>query len=254
MNRKEGGWLAAALLCLPLGWFVPEALAGDDPGFVAVCLLTALRETLLFGLLALLLYLRSAQSRERLRALMKKPDSLPAGLTLLSAVSFTMAGLLVTLVAWYLLQSLGLPAEPPPAPLPAGFRETALAALCMALVPAVCEELLFRGVMLGALMKRMKPGAAALASAAVFAALHQSLLAFPVLLVIGLTLARLRISRGGLVLPMMFHGMYNFSVLLLNASGASPGFGLMLLCAALFALTARLLLKEERDGTAGFGL
>jgi len=245
LNKKEAGWRAAAAACLLLGWFLPGALSGQNPGFSAVCLLTALREILMFGLPALLVYLRNEESRQRLRALAGKPDAYSAGLTLLSAVAFTMAGLLVTLAAYFLLRTLGLPSEPPPALLPGNPWETALAALCAAFVPAVCEELMFRGLLLDALAKKMRPGTASLVSAAVFSALHLSLIAFPVLLLIGLMLARLRLSRGGLALPVLFHGMYNFSVLLLNASGAAPGLGAMLLCAALFALTVRLLFNRN---------
>ena len=41
--------------------------------------------------------------------------------------------------------------------------------------------------------------------------------------------------------------MYNFSILVMNHKEAAPGFGMMLRCAGLFVLSARLLLKEENN-------
>ena len=84
-------------------------------------------------------------------------------------------------------------------------------------------------------------------SSLLFALMHFSLIGFPTLLIFSLFAHHLIARRGNLLLPILFHAMYNFSVLVMNHKEATPGFGMILLCVGLFVFTARLLLKEEND-------
>ena len=244
MNRRTAFFYAAAALSALTGWFLPDMLAGDSLGFISSNLLIALQEILLIGLPAALILFRSPQSSVQAKALFQKPTAFQTGLTMLSAVSYTMAGLLITLITYLFLQQLGFAPVQPDTLNPESAGELALAALCAAVIPALCEELLFRGLVQGVIARRWGDRPAVWLTSLLFALMHFTLLGFPVLLVIGLLLSRLMLTGKTLLLTMIFHAMYNFSVLTINYSGAVPGFGVMLLCAAVFWLTSRFLFKE----------
>ncbi len=81
-----------------------------------------------------------------------------------------------------------------------------------AIIPAV-EETLFRGVLYGALRRYAPAGAAALASALIFAGGHLTLVGFLPLALLGLVLAWLYERTGSLLVPAVAHGVFNaFSV------------------------------------------
>ncbi len=247
MSKRTAIFLTLSALSALTGWFLPDMLAGDAPGFYFSNLLIALQEVLLLGVPAALILFRSAQSSAKARALFQKPAALQTGLAMLSAVSFTMAGLLITLIAYLFLQQIGITPAQPSTINPQNAGELAFSALCAAVIPALCEELLFRGLLQGAISRRLGDRAAVWLTSLLFALMHFTLLGFPVLLVIGLLLSRLMVTGKTLLLTMVFHAMYNFSVLSINYTGAAPGFGVMLLCAAVFWLTSRYLFKEASN-------
>ncbi len=85
----------------------------------------------------------------------------------------------------------------------------------------IAEELLFRGVLFSAL--RASPiGAvgAAVVSSAMWAALHVNYSAYGLLAIflVGLYLARVRVTTGTLLAPMVCHGVYNASIFMLLMS------------------------------------
>ncbi len=87
----------------------------------------------------------------------------------------------------------------------------------IALAPALCEELLFRGMVLPSLARAWGAPAGVVVSAVLFGAIHVdslpdgSVLLFrvPFALVVGLGLALLRLRAGSLVAPMLAHGLLN---------------------------------------------
>ncbi|MEN0111767.1 MAG: CPBP family intramembrane glutamic endopeptidase, partial [Planctomycetota bacterium] len=91
----------------------------------------------------------------------------------------------------------------------AGEPPIAVVLLLMAALPAVCEELAFRGVILSGLRKTLGDVGAVLATAAVFGATHsilaQQVAAAPVGAVIGLVALR----TGSLWPCIVLHGVYN---------------------------------------------
>ncbi len=90
----------------------------------------------------------------------------------------------------------------------AGPQKIAIAAGVIAVAPAA-EELLFRGVLLGGLVRNIGDRGAVWVSAAVFAGSHFQVVQFPGLLAIGLTLAWLARSTGGLAAPIWAHAAFN---------------------------------------------
>lgn len=209
--------------------------------------LLSLQEVLLMGLPALLMYLKSEASILRLRERLAKPNPEQAGLTSLAGVSFTLASLLVVGVWYGLIQQVGfqLPLEVDTI-VPESVGELAVALVAAAFLPALCEELFFRGILFDWLQRRWGDRWAVWVSAILFSALHFSLLGFASLLLIGWFLARLRLRYGGLVLPMLFHGVYNASVLLMNTYEAQPNPTTIMLCAGVFILTSYFLLRRGK--------
>ncbi len=91
----------------------------------------------------------------------------------------------------------------------------------IALSPAICEELLFRGAILSGLRSRLKPWAAILAVGLLFGIFHISPFRIPVTALLGMVLAYLTLRTGSIFPAMMVHFMNNsFAVLI--ASGSMP--------------------------------
>jgi membrane protease YdiL (CAAX protease family) len=139
--------------------------------------------------------------------------------------------LLVGLALW--LASLGLVGlqqavwPPPPGYLPAflevhralrpsGALDALGSLIAVALAPALCEELMFRGVALPALIPLLRPLGAALASSLLFGLIHvdlvdgePSLYRAPFAFAVGLGLAALRLRSGSVLPPMLAHAALN---------------------------------------------
>jgi membrane protease YdiL (CAAX protease family) len=123
---------------------------------------------------------------------------------------------------------------------PHGPGDTLLSLATVALVPAVCEEVLLRGVLLPALLTRQTPRVAVLVSAALFASLHiletsdggVSFYQVPQALLVGLALGVLRIRSGSLLPCILAHTLYNattFALVMLVETEPSLGTSLAML-------------------------
>lgn len=122
-----------------------------------------------------------------------------------------------------------------------------LAALGLVLLPAVCEELLFRGAVFDALADALGARAAVVGSALLFGAYHldprQGLVAF----VSGLVLGEARRQRGGVGLGVLAHALNNAAALVLSRTvvqvdeSPSPAvlLGAALVAAAAWAVARR---------------
>lgn len=238
---------------MALGLWLPAAIAGvlseaslERNAFYVQYFLSALQEVLMIGVPAAIYFLYDRKSARRRIINLKRPDSMSAGITMLSAVSFTMAGSLLTAFWVAFLMQWGY--EPSFAALlsPVSSAQFVLAVLLAAFIPAVVEELLFRGVLLKILRDWRGDVFAVIATSLVFSALHFSLEGFPVLLIIGLLLGTLAIRRGSLILPMLFHFVYNASAIAVNAAEATPKPFLIFACTFIFSITARLLLRPAK--------
>jgi membrane protease YdiL (CAAX protease family) len=99
----------------------------------------------------------------------------------------------------------------------AGFGwRTVLLLICVQ--PAVCEELAFRGVILGGMRHVLPDREAIIVSALLFMIIHLSLLSFPHLVLIGLVLGYVRVKSGSLYPCMLAHFLHNLAVVLSEAS------------------------------------
>jgi len=96
-------------------------------------------------------------------------------------------------------------------------RPSLAAALVMfALVPAVCEELLFRGVLARALGRPLRLAAAAAISAVVFSAYHLSLAQALPTLTLGFVLALIAIRADSVLPTMIAHALNNALAILMS--------------------------------------
>ena len=86
--------------------------------------------------------------------------------------------------------------------------------LVFALVPAICEELLHRGVLLPALCKRLGPRAGLAISALLFGLSHFNLARLLPTTVLGLVAGGLRMRSASLWPSMILHAGYNASLLI----------------------------------------
>lgn len=94
-------------------------------------------------------------------------------------------------------------------------RTLAYVLVDVGVLPAVGEELVFRGVILSALFHVFRVRTAVVVSALLFATIHLSPLSFVHLSAMGIVLGFLRLETGSLYPCMLFHGVYNCLVVLI---------------------------------------
>jgi membrane protease YdiL (CAAX protease family) len=136
---------------------------------------------------------------------------------------------------------------------PEGAVDEVVSVLAIAVAPGVCEEVLFRGVLLPSLVCRLRPAGAVLLSALLFGAIHVDaapdggLTAYrvPFALAVGLGLGALRVSSRGLLAPVLAHATLNtvtFEAARVLDTGAedqpAPVLGAALLAAGLLGFLA----------------
>jgi membrane protease YdiL (CAAX protease family) len=92
---------------------------------------------------------------------------------------------------------------------PSGPLDAALSVAAIALAPALCEELLFRGLVLPSLQRRLPDAAAVGLSAVLFGAVHLDLYRFLFAVAVGVGLALLRLRTGSVIAPFLAHGLLN---------------------------------------------
>ncbi len=114
------------------------------------------------------------------------------------------------LSAWW-VQWTG--AAPLTLPQPAGTAEWALYALALALLPAVAEELFFRGALMSALLAESSGTVAVTLTTLLFALSHGSLSGLPAHLLISLTLTMCMRRYGRLLPCVLLHAAYNLAAL-----------------------------------------
>lgn len=155
-------------------------------------------------------------------------------------------GWLLAAVLAAVLAKLSLPAlnllwrgllaqDAPVIPAAQGIAGRVLQVLALAVVPAVSEELFFRGALLRNLQRQCGARAALWLTALFFALMHGSVGGLPGHLGIGLLLTLLAMHSGSLAVPVLAHLIYN----LLPFALQGGALGALLLLAGLLALLIR---------------
>jgi membrane protease YdiL (CAAX protease family) len=137
-------------------------------------------------------------------------------------VRFACAGALIGISAWYLNLSLvDALIEVEPEDVETLQRAVArpslgLVVLAVALAPAVCEEAIFRGVLLRGLASRIPPIVALVVSSAMFAAYHVRPVQMLPTFTLGLALGLLSLRAGSIVPAVIAHFLNNTMAILVS--------------------------------------
>lgn len=166
----------------------------------------------------------------------KNPEKLPAfRLTLPSGAMVALAGVLAVLGyflssiignLWMLVvERFGGTLTTNTMLIPKSGSELMMLIFVVGVLPGVCEELMFRGMMLGAWEARGSK-VALMVTSVLFAVLHASVLGFPSQFAVALVLGMLALSTGSLYPGIIFHVLYNSLCIavpyLVPASGEAP--------------------------------
>ena len=138
-----------------------------------------------------------------------------------ASVRFWLAAVLIGLSAWAAMHELTI-FQSRWLPIPEALLEVnqklgetlaqlppVMSLLLLAVVPAVCEELLFRGLMLTGLTRRLSPTAAILAVALAFGIFHVYVVRLPTTFLLGVVLGILRWHSGSIFPAMLLHALHN---------------------------------------------
>lgn len=85
--------------------------------------------------------------------------------------------------------------------------------LLLGVMPAICEELVFRGMIFQGLKERFKPFTSVILTAFLFALMHQSITQFIYPLLLGFVLTVVMDKTNNLLYPMLIHGFNNFTTI-----------------------------------------
>jgi membrane protease YdiL (CAAX protease family) len=93
--------------------------------------------------------------------------------------------------------------------------------LAIGIVIPVAEEILFRGLLFGALLKYWRTGMVITVTALLFAAMHMELIAYIPLFFLGLVLGWARLRSGSIGLPILIHSANNLLAICALLAGAA---------------------------------
>lgn len=214
-DRPSTSSALRAYLVAAVGVYVLRLLSASLPVVV-----TLLAEVACFAAPTVVYYVRQPELRPSLR--LRGLDPVCALLIALSAFvgMFALNMLSTYWMQW--LASLGLRVSTGNDAIPATPAALGAMLLVSALLPALLEEGLFRGFVLPSL-ERMDPVRAALTSGALFALLHGRLEALPAHLLLGFALGMLVLRTGSLYAAVLFHAVYNGSLLVVAYLAAQAG-------------------------------
>lgn len=217
--------LCLALLKMPLAYLLSLLLPEASQAPVVHMMVSMAQSLALFALPGLLLYQGEKPSAGRTRWQWVLAALLGA---LLARAALT--PLNRWWAEWLSLETNGIPAA-------SGLWEILLQALAYAVVPAVSEELFFRGALLPRMQRCCGRMAAIGLTALFFALMHGSLAGLPGHLAIGLLLTLLAAASGSVIVPMAAHLCYNLTALCWPGTpGLVPvcaGAALAVLCAVM---------------------
>ena len=200
--------LLAVVLARPALALLYGAIFPGGIGEGAYYLLSALQEIALFALPAyLMLDVRYPAARASVRR---------GPLRVSEAVSFSLAAVLGVFLFSYLtnlwmlaLDGLGVPLSlDAVVPAPTGPAELTASLLAIAVLPALCEESFFRGLLFSAFEPQGTRRAMAV-SALLFALMHGQLTALPLHLLLGFLFGYLMVKTRSIYAPMLYHAFHN---------------------------------------------
>ena len=261
------GKLVGEYVAWPFVFLSRRLFGGVDAG--AQSQLTQFLYYILFVALPVMLYARRDPGiTSHLRI-----EPLKGRVAALSVLTAAVAVLFINCVSqlWFILvQCMGGTIPASGVAVPTTVRGLASAVILSAALPGVCEELLFRGLMLSAWEERGSLRAVTTVSL-LFTLLHGNLLGIPSEFICGVLLACIVISSGSLFAGMVFHTVFNSTLLIASywartvetdAEAAYTGalsllpflLGALLFGSILMFLMRRFRALRLRDGRKTFGV
>jgi membrane protease YdiL (CAAX protease family) len=116
---------------------------------------------------------------------------------------------IVLVAVGWVLEQLGRPPEPEAAERAIAMLDPWVVVIAIVILAPIAEEVFFRGVVFNAWLREGGRRWAYIGSAALFAAIHLSLLSFLPIFLLGLALAWVYQRRGNLLAPIAMHGTLN---------------------------------------------
>ncbi len=264
------GKLVGEFVAWPFVLLAGRLFGGVDAGVQSQ--LTQFLYYILFVALPIMLYARHDPGM----AAHLRIEPLKGRVAALSVLTAAVSVLFINYVSqiWFILiQCMGGTIPASGVATPTTVRALAASVLMSAVLPGICEELLFRGMLLSAWEERGSLRAIPIVSL-LFMLLHGNLLGIPSEFICGVLLACIVISSGSLFAGMVFHTVFN-SILLIasymarsaeadaEATAAYAGNALsllpLLIGALLFGYILMLLMRRFRalrlrDGRRTFGV
>lgn len=261
------GKLVGEYVAWPFVFLAGRLFGGVDAG--AQSQLTQFLYYILFVALPVMLYAR----RDPGIASHLRIEPLKGRVAALSVLTAAVAVLFINCVSqlWFILvQCMGGTIPASGVAVPTTVRGLASAVILSAVLPGICEELLFRGLMLSAWEERGSLRAVTTVSL-LFTLLHGNLLGIPSEFICGVLLACIVISSGSLFAGMVFHTVFNSTLLIASywartvetdAEAAYTGalsllpflLGALLFGSILMFLMHRFRALRLRDGRKTFGV
>lgn len=261
------GKLVGEYVAWPFVFLAGRLFGGVDAG--AQSQLTQFLYYILFVALPVMLYAR----RDPKIASHLRIEPLKGRVAALSVLTAAVAVLSINCVSqlWFILvQCMGGTIPASGVAVPTTVRGLASAVILSAVLPGICEELLFRGLMLSAWEERGSLRAVTTVSL-LFTLLHGNLLGIPSEFICGVLLACIVISSGSLFAGMVFHTVFNSTLLIASywartvetdAEAAYTGalsllpflLGALLFGSILMFLMRRFRALRLRDGRKTFGV
>lgn len=261
------GKLVGEYVAWPFVFLAGRLFGGVDAG--AQSQLTQFLYYILFIALPVMLYAR----RDPKIASHLRIEPLKGRVAALSVLTAAVAVLFINCVSqlWFILvQCMGGTIPASGVDVPTTVRGLASAVILSAVLPGICEELLFRGLMLSAWEERGSLRAVTTVSL-LFTLLHGNLLGIPSEFICGVLLACIVISSGSLFAGMVFHTVFNSTLLIASywartvetdAEAAYTGalsllpflLGALLFGSILMFLMRRFRALRLRDGRKTFGV
>ena len=261
------GKLVGEYVAWPFVFLSGRLFGGVDAG--AQSQLTQFLYYILFVALPVMLYAR----RDPRIVSHLRIEPLKGRVAALSVLTAAVAVLFINCVSqlWFILvQCMGGTIPASGVAVPTTVRGLASAVILSAVLPGICEELLFRGLMLSAWEERGSLRAVTTVSL-LFTLLHGNLLGIPSEFICGVLLACIVISSGSLFAGMVFHTVFNSTLLIASywartvetdAEAAYTGalsllpflLGALLFGSILMFLMRRFRALRLRDGRKTFGV
>lgn len=261
------GKLVGEYVAWPFVFLAGRLFGGVDAGTQSQ--LTQFLYYILFIALPVMLYAR----RDPGIASHLRIEPLKGRVAALSVLTAAVAVLFINCVSqlWFILvQCMGGTIPASGVAVPTTVRGLASAVILSAVLPGICEELLFRGLMLSAWEERGSLRAVTTVSL-LFTLLHGNLLGIPSEFICGVLLACIVISSGSLFAGMVFHTVFNSTLLIASywartvETGAEAAYtgalsllpfllGALLFGSILMFLMRRFRALRLRDGRKTFGV